>query len=81
MKTQSRLTISNEELYDRVARKAHELYEQRSEEPGHALEDWLTAERLVQEELLHGPGPEEPALEEEEEMPDQRDIHSTQGTH
>jgi Protein of unknown function (DUF2934) len=61
-----RLTISDEELYERVARKAYELYQQRGEEPGHELEDWLTAERLVHEELRHGPLPEEPVLEEED---------------
>ncbi len=60
-----RLTISDEELYDQVARKAYDLYEQRGEEHGHDLDDWLTAERLVQEELLHGPLPEEPVMEEE----------------
>lgn len=59
-----RLTISDDELYERVARKAYELYQQRGEEHGHDLEDWLTAERLVQQELLHGPLPEEPLLEE-----------------
>lgn len=51
--------ISDEELYERVACKAYELYQQRGEESGHDLEDWLTAERLVNEELLHGPVPEE----------------------
>ena len=60
-----RLTISDEELYDQVARKAYELYAQRGEAHGHDLDDWLTAERLVQEELLHGPLQEEPVLEEE----------------
>jgi Protein of unknown function (DUF2934) len=61
----SRLTINNEELYERVARKAYELYQQRGEEPGHEFDDWLTAERLVQEELRHGPPVDEPILEEE----------------
>lgn len=60
-----RLTFSDEELYEQVARKAHALYQQRGEEHGHDLDDWLTAERLVQEELLHGPLPEEPLREEE----------------
>jgi hypothetical protein len=58
------LTISDEELYDRVVRKAYELYEQRGEAHGHDLDDWLTAEHLVQEELLHGPLPEELVVEE-----------------
>jgi len=62
----ARLTITNEELYERVARKAYELYQQRGEELGRALDDWLTAERLVQKELRHGPLVEEPILEEEE---------------
>ena len=59
------LTISDEELYQRVAQKAYELYQQRGEEAGHDLEDWLTAERLVRDELLHGPLTEEPLVEEE----------------
>lgn len=58
------LTLSDEELYDRVARKAYELYEQRGEAHGHDFDDWLTAEYLVQEELLHGPLPEELVVEE-----------------
>ena len=58
------LTVNDEELYEWVARKAYELYEQRGEEHGHDLDDWLAAEHLVQEELLHGPLPEEPVVEE-----------------
>ena len=58
------LTVNDEELYERVARKAYDLYEQRGEAQGHDLDDWLTAECLVQEELLHGPLPEEPVVEE-----------------
>jgi hypothetical protein len=60
------LTISDEELYERVTRKAYDLYLARGEEPGHELDDWLTAERLVNEELLHGPASEEPVVIEEE---------------
>jgi hypothetical protein len=59
-----RLILHDEELYERVARKAYELYQQRGEDHGHDFEDWLTAERLVQEELLHGPLPEAPLMEE-----------------
>jgi hypothetical protein len=58
------LTLSDDELYARVALKAYELYQERGEEAGHDLADWLTAERLVKEELLHGPESEEPPLEE-----------------
>ena len=62
-----RLRVSDQELYARVARKAHELYQQRGEAPGHDLDDWLLAERLVREELLSGPVPEEPQLADEAE--------------
>jgi hypothetical protein len=58
------LTLSDDALYTRVVLKAYELYEERGEEPGHDLDDWLTAERLVKAELLHGPESEEPPLEE-----------------
>jgi hypothetical protein len=62
-----RLRISDPELYDRVARKAYELYQQRGEAPGDELADWLLAERLVEEELQHGPGEEEPLGDDEAE--------------
>ena len=58
------LTLNDDELYARVALKAYELYQERGEDPGHDLDDWLTAERLVKAALLHGPGPEEPLHEE-----------------
>jgi len=54
------LTISDEELYERVAQRAYQLYQERGEEPGDDLADWLTAEQLVKAELRHGPVPEEP---------------------
>ena len=56
----SPLTIRDEELYDRVAQRAYQLYQERGEEPGHDLADWFAAEQLVKAELLHGPVPEEP---------------------
>jgi hypothetical protein len=31
--------------HEQVARRAFELYEARGRQPGHALEDWLQAER------------------------------------
>lgn len=54
------LTISDEELYERVTQRAYQLYQERGEEPGHDLADWFAAEQLVKAELLHGPVPEEP---------------------
>ena len=58
------LTINGDDLYTRVTLKAYDLYQQRGEDPGHDLDDWLIAERLVKAELLHGPASEEPPLEE-----------------
>lgn len=49
------LTLSDEDLYTRVALTAYHLYQQRGEEPGRDLEDWFTAERLVKAGLRHGP--------------------------
>jgi hypothetical protein len=69
------LTISDQDLYEQVARKAYELYQQRGEAPGHDLEDWFIAERLVHAELLHGPVSEPPI--EEEEYPGEEDLVRT----
>ena len=41
------------EYFARVARKAYELFERRGGEPGRDVEDWMEAERIVREELLH----------------------------
>jgi hypothetical protein len=35
--------------YGEVTRVAYELYEQRGRADGHALDDWLNAERLVKQ--------------------------------
>jgi hypothetical protein len=34
-------------LYERITRRAYELYEQRGRQAGHELEDWLQAEREI----------------------------------
>src|SRR5438132_14428560 len=34
-------------LYERIAQRAYELYEQRGRQAGSALEDWLQAEREI----------------------------------
>jgi hypothetical protein len=47
--------MSAEKLYDQVAYKAYELYEQRGEEHGHDLDDWLAAERLVPSAVITPP--------------------------
>ena len=38
-------------LWERIAQKAYELYENRGKEDGRALEDWLQAEPIVMEEI------------------------------
>ena len=43
-------TKVNEPKREAVARVAYELYLRRGGEHGHEVEDWLTAERLLQEE-------------------------------
>jgi hypothetical protein len=35
----------------RIARRAHEMYEARSGHHGTAIEDWLTAERQIDDEI------------------------------
>ena len=40
------------EFNARVARKAYELFERRGGETGSDVEDWLTAEKLVKEEIV-----------------------------
>lgn len=38
-------------MWDRIAQKAYELWEQRGRREGHALEEWLDAEEIVMEEI------------------------------
>ena len=46
------IALSDSEMHERIAHKAYEMYLQRGSGHGYDLEDWLTAERLVQDELL-----------------------------
>lgn len=34
---------------DMIRKKAYELYEKRGKKPGHSLDDWLEAERIVRQ--------------------------------
>lgn len=38
-------------MWQRIAQKAYELYEQRGMRDGHALEDWFEAESVVMEKI------------------------------
>ena len=35
--------------HDKIANRAHELYEERGREPGHDMDDWLKAEHDIEE--------------------------------
>jgi DUF2934 family protein len=39
---------------ERVAQKAYDLFQRRGGEPGHEMEDWLEAERIVRAEMSEG---------------------------
>jgi hypothetical protein len=41
----------SDEVRERIAKKAYELYEQRGREARRDLEDWLKAEELVRKEM------------------------------
>lgn len=38
-------------MRDRIAKRAHQLWEERGKRTGHDLEDWLDAETAVMEEI------------------------------
>jgi hypothetical protein len=38
-------------IWDRISRKAYELWEQRGRQEGSALRDWLDAEEIIMEEI------------------------------
>ncbi len=38
-------------MWERISRKAYELWEQRGRQEGSALRDWLDAEAMVMEEI------------------------------
>ncbi|MDP3597954.1 MAG: DUF2934 domain-containing protein [Nitrospirota bacterium] len=42
----------SDEVRERIAKKAYELYEQRGRHDGRELEDWLEAEELVRKEMV-----------------------------
>jgi hypothetical protein len=43
--------MTNEDIRRLVEKKAYELYDKRGKKPGHALEDWLEAERIIKGKL------------------------------
>ena len=45
----------SDEVRERIARKAYELYEQRGQQAERDVEDWLKAEELVRKEMSDRP--------------------------
>ncbi len=44
-------TMSKEDINALVAKKSYELYEKRGRKPGHAMQDWLEAEKIINGKL------------------------------
>jgi exoribonuclease II len=44
----------SDEMRERIAKKAYELYEERGRQAERDVEDWLTAEELVRKEMIGG---------------------------
>lgn len=43
----SNSSITKDDLNSLIGKKAYELYEKRGRQGGHAMDDWLEAERIV----------------------------------
>lgn len=50
--TGSKISASNDQVVDMIRKKAYELYEKRGRKSGHAMEDWLEAERIMKKRAL-----------------------------
>lgn len=50
--TGSRASASKDQITDLIRKKAYELYEKRGKKSGHAMSDWLEAERIVKQKML-----------------------------
>ena len=43
--------MSKDDISGLIAKKSYELYEKRGRKPGHAMQDWLEAEKIVKGKL------------------------------
>jgi len=50
--TVTRLSASQEQMNDMIRKKAYELFEKRGRKQGHAMNDWLEAERIVKQKTF-----------------------------
>ncbi len=44
-------TMTKEDMGKLIGKKAYELYEKRGKKPGHSVDDWLEAERIIKGKL------------------------------
>ncbi len=47
----SQSSTGRDQLTDMIRKKAYELYEKRGRRPGHSMDDWLEAERIVRQKV------------------------------
>jgi hypothetical protein len=59
-----------------VKKKAYELYLQRGKAPGHEMEDWLAAEKIVDRELQDSKGLHRPELSQDPPRPQSTPLRS-----
>lgn len=51
--TSEELLDLNQELHDRIARRAYDLFEKRGRQPGHEVDDWIQAESEIRHSCRH----------------------------
>ena len=61
---------------DLVKKKAYELYVQRGKVPGHEMEDWLAAEKIVDRDLQESKGLHRPELSQDSQRPSSPPLRS-----
>jgi hypothetical protein len=44
-------SMSGDDYKKLVEKKAYELYEKRGRKPGHSMDDWLEAERIIKSKI------------------------------
>ena len=47
----SKMSISQDQLTDMIRKKANELYEKSGKKPGRDLDNWLEAERIIKQRV------------------------------
>jgi len=52
MRTSISKTMTKDQLNAEIKKKAQELYEKSGRKPGHDLDNWLEAERIVKASLI-----------------------------